>query len=321
MTSLRALAACTTAAVLAASCSSGSTDDSSPDTIADALLVSVASYELEVGDPQRFLVGVENGEQSLIGYGTAGLTFAYTGTKEDPVENPERTEPQMASYRLIPGQEPRGDQSTPRPVAFDEGLGVYALDDATFDQPGFWEVTVEIDVDGSTQTGTAAFEVLENSTVPDVGDPAPRTINHLPGAEGVPPAGIDSRADDANVPDPVLHRSTIADALAAGRPIVVVASTPVYCVSRFCGPITDSVQELAGRHGADVEFVHLEIWRDFEGRVLNQAASEWIFPTGGADGAREPWVFTVGRDGIIKARFDNVVSDAELEAAVEDLLA
>jgi hypothetical protein len=34
----------------------------------------------------------------------------------------------------------------------------------------------------------------------------------------------------------------VADAIAAGRPVMVVGSTPVFCVSRFCGPITDAVQ-------------------------------------------------------------------------------
>jgi len=42
-----------------------------------------------------------------------------------------------------------------------------------------------------------------------------------------------------------LHNISIAAATAAGRPAVVV-STPTFCVSRWCGPITDSVNELAG---------------------------------------------------------------------------
>jgi hypothetical protein len=318
-TTVTALAA---GALLLAACSSDdpTTSAEAPETAGEALLVSVASYELEASSPQRFLVGVESGDQSLIGYGTAQVTFAYTGTRDDPIEDPKPLQPMTATYRLIPGQRPQGDTSRPRPVEFDQGAGVYGVDDATFDEPGFWAVEVEIELDGAALRGTAAFEVLEDSTLPEVGDPAPRTVNHLPGAPGVPPAGIDSRAEDADVPDPELHDSTVADALAAGRPLVVVVSTPVYCVSRFCGPITDSVQELARRFEGDVDFVHLEVWRDFENRVINKAATEWIFPAGGADGAREPWVFTVDRSGTIERRFDNVVSDEELEAAVQELV-
>lgn len=100
---------------------------------------------------------------------------------------------------------------------------------------------------------------------------------------------------------------------------MIVVSTPTFCVSRFCGPITDSVQELAGRHGDRMEFIHIEVWQDFAANQLNPAAAEWIAPTPETQGG-EPWVFVVDEDGIIVQRFDNVASEAELEAAVETLL-
>ena len=40
----------------------------------------------------------------------------------------------------------------------------------------------------------------------------------------------------------------------------------------------------------------------------------------GAEDAREPWVFTFDSGGLIVERFDNVATDAELEAAVRRLL-
>ncbi len=100
---------------------------------------------------------------------------------------------------------------------------------------------------------------------------------------------------------------------------MVVISTPTYCQSRFCGPITDAVSALGKRHGERMAFVHIEFWEDFEAQRVNEAAAEWIFPPGTED-AREPWVFVVGGDGVITHRFDNVASDAELEAAVRDTL-
>jgi len=44
---------------------------------------------------------------------------------------------------------------------------------------------------------------------------------------------------------------------------MVVVSTPTYCQSRFCGPITDSVSALAQRYGDRMAFVHLEVWKNF----------------------------------------------------------
>lgn len=82
--------------------------------------------------------------------------------------------------------------------------------------------------------------------------------------------GTPTRADLTTAP------AGLADATAAERPVMVVVSTPVFCVSRFCGPITDAVQKLARRYGDRMDFVHLEVWRDFEAQELNEAAAEWI---------------------------------------------
>jgi len=96
---------------------------------------------------------------------------------------------------------------------------------------------------------------------------------------------------------------------------MVVISTPVYCVSRFCGPITDTVQELAQEHGARMDFVHLEVFRDFEANTLNKAAVEWIWPDRLGEPAK-PWVVLVDAGGTVIERWDNVASERSLTEAV-----
>ncbi|MDE0805276.1 MAG: hypothetical protein OSA99_18385 [Acidimicrobiales bacterium] len=171
-----------------------------------------------------------------------------------------------------------------------------------------------------SEQATAAFEVGDVGHVPVVGDQAPRTDNLLPGASDAPVTAVDSRAEeDGSVPDPELHDTTIESAISAGRPVMIVVSTPVYCVSRFCGPITDTVQDLAVEFGDDMAFVHLEVWRDFENNAINKAAAEWIWPDQTGDPG-EPWVFVVDGSGKIAARWDNVVTDQNLDDAVQDVL-
>jgi hypothetical protein len=53
------------------------------------------------------------------------------------------------------------------------------------------------------------------------------------------------------------------------------------------------------------------IWKDFEKKELNQAAAEWL-TWNGAEG-NEPWVFLIGRDGRIVARWDNVATRDEID--------
>src|SRR3546814_6562169 len=107
---------------------------------------------------------------------------------------------------------------------------------------------------------------------------------------------------------------TVADAVATGRPTMVVVSTPVFCVSRFCGPITDSVQELAATYADRANFVHIEVWRDFEQNKLNRGAAEWIYPDEEANPS-EPWVFLIDGEGTIVQRWETVVNAGDLEHA------
>jgi peroxiredoxin len=97
---------------------------------------------------------------------------------------------------------------------------------------------------------------------------------------------------------------------------VVVVSTPTYCVSQFCGPITETVEGLADEYGDVAEFVHLEVWEDFNENVLNDAAAAWIQTESGGG---EPWTFLVGADGRIAARWDNVLDADELRDLLEEL--
>lgn len=283
------------------------------------LAAQVASYDLVAGRTGRFMVGVLAGDQSqLVGFGNVSLTFVYLGDRGSTTPVGPTTPPVTARFLPIPGQHIDLAAPGPRFVFASEGIGVYGADGVTFERAGFWQATVTADIDGKRRQATTAFEVLERSPLPAPGDSAPRTDNPIAGAPGVDPKSIDSRAGtEAPIPDPELHRTSIASAIRAARPLMVVISTPTYCQSRFCGPITDSVSALAKRYGDHMDFVHLEVWRDFQNKDLNTAAAEWISPPG-VDDAREPWVFVIGRDGRITHRFDNVVTDEELEQAVTE---
>jgi hypothetical protein len=118
----------------------------------------------------------------------------------------------------------------------------------------------------------------------------------------------------ATKPDPVLYRSSIADALAAKTPFVVAFATPKYCTSRTCGPVVDVVSEVRRRHEADgIRFIHVEIYEENDPtKGENRWVREWKLPS-------EPWVFLVGADGKIKERFEGTVSVDELDSAVAQL--
>ncbi len=284
---------------------------------ADDLAVQVASFDLATGRPTRFIVGVVTVDQRLLGYGQVDMRVSYVGTRENSSNPTPFGPPVKGSYLPIHGSEvPSPQPATPQIVAASNTRGVYGAQ-TTFDKAGFWEVELTASVEGKEQKGKAAFAVNERHAVPAPGEPALATENlTLTSPDDVPRAAIDSRGGSGEIPDPDLHRTTIAASLAAKRPVVAVFATPVYCTSRFCGPVTDMIDELAHRYADRADFVHVEVWRDFQTKTMNKSAADWILRD---DAANEPWVFVIGADGRIAARFDNVVTMGELEPLIRAL--
>ncbi len=283
---------------------------------ADQLAVQVASYDLSTAAPTRFILGLVTVDQRLLGYGSVDLRFSYVGTKEGGA-NPTPFGPVVQAFYLpvhgstVPSPAP----PNPRIVSSSETRGVYGAQ-TSFDKAGFWEVEATATVDGKTVSGKGAFAVNPTRAVPGPGDPALATETLTLTTPDTPRPAVDSRGGSGEIPDPELHRTTIAASLAAKRPIVAVFATPVYCTSRFCGPVTDLVQELQRDYADRADFVHVEIWRDFQNKTVNKSAAEWVLRN---DELNEPWVFVVAADGRITARFDNVVTRGELEPLLKAL--
>ena len=278
------------------------------------LVAIVANHELAAVGPSRFLLGLETADRRLVTGGSVDLRFSFLG--EDRAEGQPQPGPEVtATFLPLPGES--AGPSSPQAVAASEVRGVYSAEGVELDRPGFWEVEATADLGGDLRRGTAAFQVLPEPLVPAPGDPAPRTKNHTLDSKGVPVEAIDSRAaGGAEVPDPELHQATIAGAIRDGRPALVVIATPVYCVSKFCGPVTDMVAELAAEYGDRAEFIHIEVWRDFQEGVINEAAADWLLRD---DNLTEPWVFLIGADGRVAARWDNVATRQEIEPLLQDL--
>jgi hypothetical protein len=302
---------------LAAACTSGDPDSSPTGLTGDVVSAGMASSDHYVGAPQRVAIGLQLGDGRLVTFGTVDVSFSYLGTAEAPVDPPERGPAAVAVYLPTPGT--ADEASGPTLSLPSEARGVYQAEDVTFDRAGFWQANVTADVAGlGVQRASTTLEVLEDPAYPAPGEAAIATEN-LTLDSDAPPEAIDSRAaTEGEVPDPELHDWTIARALREGRPALVVFSTPVYCVSKFCGPVTDVVQDLATRYEDRAVFIHVEIWRDYNDSppVMNKGAADWLLRNGGFT---EPWLFLIGADGIIVDRWANLWREDEVVAALEAL--
>jgi hypothetical protein len=162
--------------------------------------------------------------------------------------------------------------------------------------------------DGSPGVARTAVTVLDKPQTPALGSPAPRSRNLV--ASDVKDL---RQIDTSPRPDPRLHQIRIADAIDQRKPQLIVFATPQFCTSRMCGPVVDIVRTLLPTYGKRVAFTHQEIWQDFAEKKVFPTVEEWRLFT-------EPWIFVVDGQGIIRAKFEGLVTPRELEAALEQAL-
>ncbi len=178
-----------------------------------------------------------------------------------------------------------------------------------FDRPGTWEITVQ--PSSGPPLAPVAVNVLEKTLSPNIGDPAPVAPT---------PTLADSTLAELTTdptPEPRFYATSLEDALASGKPTVLVFSTPAYCQTAACGPLLDTVKGVAVSY-PDVNFIHVEVYTgltdpDFvpDPAHLAPAAGPdyWNLPT-------EPWVYVIDAGGTVTARFEGVMGEDELLAAL-----
>jgi hypothetical protein len=161
---------------------------------------------------------------------------------------------------------------------------------------------------GAFEPVRLAVTVEEAAATPAVGSAAPRSRNLI--ASDVKDL---RQIDTSQRPDPRLHQFRIADAIKQGKPQLIVFATPQFCTSRMCGPVVDIVRTLLPIYGKRVAFTHQEIWQDFADKKLFSTVEEWGLRS-------EPWIFVVDGRGIIRAKFEGLVTVQELEAALQQVM-
>jgi hypothetical protein len=186
--------------------------------------------------------------------------------------------------------------------------GIYVAQ-LSFAWPGTWGLEVLArQGNGATEGLRLTVHVLAASSTPALGTPAPRSHNLI--ARDVPDVRY---IDTSDPPDPRLHQVRIADAIAQGKPQVIVFATPEFCTSRVCGPVVDVVRLLLLTYSDRVVFTHQEIWQDFATQRVSPTVEEWRLHS-------EPWIFGVDGQGIIRAKFEGLTTAREIATALQQML-
>jgi hypothetical protein len=273
----------------------------------DGLQPLITTSELVVGQ-NRFAFGLlkankllESADVTLRVYRVDGSEAVLTAELNAPYRAIGKLKQQPSAHRHSDGTEH---------VHSDEfGVQGHYVAQVNFTHAGTWGIEiVAYQKNGSQDVARTGVTVLDAPQTPAIGSPAPRSRNLIAGDVK------DLRQIDTSPrPDPRLHQVRIADAIEQRKPQLIVFATPQFCTSRMCGPVVEIVRTLLPTYGKRVAFTHQEIWQDFAEKKVFPTVQEWNLRS-------EPWIFLVDGQGIVRAKFEGLVTARELEAPLQQMM-
>jgi len=216
--------------------------------------------------------------------------------------------PFLARYESLsvkPQFESRQTASDP-----DAARSIYTAE-IPFDKPGRYELLGIAKLGGKLVAATTpmpgiAVKKQSGDPIPAVGTRPPQIHTPTEAEVGGNVASIDTR-----LPPSSMHDADFAEVLGK-KPVVLLFATPQLCQSRVCGPVVDVTEQVKARFGDDVEFIHMEVFR--ENRIDKGVRPQML----AFHLQTEPWLFVFDRSGKVAARIEGAFSERELEQAISN---
>ncbi len=267
----------------------------------------VISSDVSLGH-NRFMVGLLEAETQVVTDAQAQFGFF----KLDGDQGELRFETDATTMKMTKGITVENPDGTRKMVEAGETAAYIA--EVEFDETGDWGLRVT-----GTRNGASFGPINIQFTVADapstvaVGAPAPRSVQMT-----LDDVADLSEIDTAALPDPEWHQMTIAEAVTSGKPTAIAFTTPGFCETQMCAPMTQELAKLYEAYNGRVNFIHVEPYeldkaRSGEGLVPLAVMSEWGLHT-------EPWIFVVDARGNIAAKFEAFVMTDEIEVAIKSAL-
>ncbi len=173
---------------------------------------------------------------------------------------------------------------------------------------GNWGLDIAaVTADGTADSYQRSIAVADAPSSPAIGSMPPASENRTVATNKL------SELSSGREPVESLYDMTVAEALESGKPTVVTFATPAFCQTQICAPVVSVVEGAAAQLGESANFIHLEIFEDFQELINTPEVGEWGLTS-------EPWTFVLDADGTVAARLGGPISQQELLETLEPLL-
>jgi hypothetical protein len=167
----------------------------------------------------------------------------------------------------------------------------------TFTPAAAGEYSLRATVDGVEQS--VPFLVVERGELPlvQIGDPMPA----FPTPTVADPREVEVLCTRFEGQCP-FHDVSLDAALAAGRPVVLLVSTPAFCQTQTCGPVLDLLVEQAA--ALDATVIHVEVYRVEDPFAEGDPAAVTAEAVQNLELTFEPVIYVANADGTVTGRLE-----------------
>lgn len=299
--------ACTLAALAVAACTGAPPTITAPPPAEQADAIGTAAPTL-AADAERLAAEVLTTEMAV---GLERIRFTLTDAQGGSV--PPNSTVDVGIYRvqdIAEGQTFQQRTASGQALFFgsqlpDGGAWVVYHD---FDSSGPWSMETTVTFPDKHQgAGTARFEVQGRTQIPRIGDRAPAADTPKAAAG----ADVTTLTGDPE-PNTDLYALSVADAVAAGKPAVVIFAAPATCP--VCAETLAEVKAVLSEYGSQASFIHVESSNLADPAQSSAAAAAWGLP------ANVPWTFVLDPQGYVQARVEGPIDRVELGLLVKRAL-
>jgi len=161
---------------------------------------------------------------------------------------------------------------------------------------------------GWAKKSLPTIHVGEFTNIPKPGEKAP--LIQTPTAKDV---GGDLAKLSTRVPPDTMNKVNYADVLGK-EPILLLFTSPKFCQSRVCGPVTDVAQQAQNEFKGKANFIHMEIYNENDpSKLVRPQVRRFHLPT-------EPWLFAIDREGVVVAAIEGGFGTQLMDKTVEKVV-
>lgn len=98
------------------------------------------------------------------------------------------------------------------------------------------------------------------------------------------------------------------------RPLALLFTSPAFCQSRICGPVTDVAEEVKSELGDRADVIHMEIYNDNDpDQGVRRQVRRFNLPS-------DTWLFVIGADGRVRRAVEGPFGRDEMTSWLEEAI-